>query len=182
MLLLLNLSRNAIGAAMWPDASSERVSNSLSVQHNALRKVLEPWGVPTYLKVGRLVCTEADVWSLEEALQREDAARVEALYRQPLAPEFDLEPVRDARERLHEQVVRLLTQSARGAPEETAERYLQRVMALDPLNEAALHELLSRLVARGRRVEAATRFRQFEARLHDELGLAPLESTRQLIA
>jgi DNA-binding SARP family transcriptional activator len=87
--------------------------------------------------------------------------------------------VSEARDCLQEKVARLLTEASREAPK--AEKYLRRVVELDPLGETALQHLLCLLVRRGRKVEATRYYRRFAERLKEEMGLEPLLETRQVV-
>ncbi|AEB12200.1 BTAD domain-containing putative transcriptional regulator [Marinithermus hydrothermalis] len=181
-LLTLRQSREAIGAALWPEADAEKVRNNLHVQLNLLRKTLEPWGVPTFLTPEGLARTRCDLWDLERALEARDAEAVLGLYRGPLAPEVDLPLVNEARAHLVEQVNAALFAASSAAPPLRAEAMLLRVLELDPLHEEALKRLLWLLVRRGRKREAWRRYRAFAERLWTELGVEPSPETRNLLA
>ncbi|WP_448567468.1 transcriptional regulator, partial [Thermus sp.] len=49
-LLLLGLPREEAAFLLWPEMPEEAALNNLSVWLSRLRRTLEPWGVPTYLK------------------------------------------------------------------------------------------------------------------------------------
>jgi DNA-binding SARP family transcriptional activator len=181
VLLALGRGREAIGEALWPGTDPDKARNNLYVQLNLLRKALEPWGVPTYVAEGGLIRTRADLWELEEALERGDPERVWQLYRGPLAPGADIAAVDEARENLHKQVVELLTRGAQAEGGQRAQGYLERVLELEPLHEEAMQHLLCLLVTRGRHREAERRYRRFAERLKGELDLEPLPRTRRII-
>jgi DNA-binding SARP family transcriptional activator len=62
-----------------------------------------------------------------------------------------------------------------------AEDWCEFLLARDPLDEAALQELLKVWRHLNRRVEAARRYREFERRLREDLGVAPDPETTSLL-
>ena len=187
-LLLLHFERDAVGAALWPEASAPKVRNNLNVQLASLRKVLEPWGGPVYLLETGLARTHADLWALFTALNTQantqDGAQAETvlhLYQEPFAPGVDVTLVESARESLRERVLRFLYEAAQGAAPGRAAPLLERVLELDPLHEGALQALLRLLLKRGRRKEAGRRYGAFAERLREETALEPLPETRRIL-
>jgi DNA-binding SARP family transcriptional activator len=180
-LLLLGFSREAIGEALWAEADTKKVRNNLNVQLNLLRKVIEPWGVSTYLTEDGLQHTQADIWQLQAAIRRRDASVVLALYHPNLAPGIDVPGLSDFAETLKHEVTQLLYDTAQHSKDEAALPCLERILELDPIFEEALQELLRRLLRRGRRREAQRRLRQFTKTLHDEMGLEPLAETQAIL-
>lgn len=178
-LMALRLDRSRIGAVLWPDVSRRSVLNNLHVQLNQLRKALEPWGVKTYLHEEGLQNARVDLWELRSALTAGDAERVLELYREPFAPGVDLEPVEELRYTLRREVATLLLESAGRRADPLP--FLERVLELEPLEEAAWQRLLAELVRRGRRGEALERYRRFAARLEAELEVAPLPETSGIV-
>jgi DNA-binding SARP family transcriptional activator len=181
-LLLFGFSREAIGEALWAEADAKKVRNNLNVQLNLLRKVIEPWGVSLYLAEDGLKHTQADIWQLQAALRRRDAAEVLARYHPQLAPGVDVPALSDIAESLRREVTQLLYDAAQHSQDELALPYLERALELDPIFEEALQELLRQLLRRGRRREAQRRLRQFSKTLQDELGLEPLAETQAILA
>ena len=178
VLLTLGKTRDEVAEAMWPEVETKKQRNNLNVQLNALRKVIEPWGVTTYLFEQGLKRVTSDYGELSAALKTEDAGTVYALYREPFAPGLELFPIEDERSRLREEVVMLLFAASEGAD---ATAYLERVLELEPLHEEALQSLLKQLVKRGRRRDARGRFDRFALRLREELGLEPLAETKSVL-
>lgn len=177
--LALRKTRDEIGESLWPEVSLDKMRNNLDVQLNLLRKLLEPWGLTTYLtKEGLARCT-VDLWSLESALGQNDADTVLKLYK-PLAPGVDVPLVDESREHLKERVISTLFGAAQKSPESVP--YLEKLLELDPLHEEALQLLLEKLVARGRKREAVKRYQTFAAKLKIEMGLEPLEETQKRLA
>ena len=180
VLLTLGKGRDEVAEAMWPEVEAKRQRNNLNVQLNTLRKVIEPWGVGTYLFEEGLRRVTSDYAELDTALAAGDANAAHALYREPFAPGIDLAPVEEERERLREEVVTLLFEASEGAPSMEAGAYLDRVLEFEPLHEKALQSLLKQLLKRGRRREARGRFNKFKERLSEEMGLEPLAETRNI--
>ena len=166
---------------MWPEVDIKKQRNNFNVQLTTLRKLIEPWGLTTYLDEHGLQNVRSDYQELNAALEVADADTVLSLFQEPFAPGVDLSPVEDERERLREDVVALLFEASSGAPSTKATAYLERVLELDPLHEEALQLLLAKLIARGRKREAIKRYQSFETKLKMEMGLKPLEETRTLL-
>lgn len=185
-LLALRVSREEVAEAMWPETDDKKQRNNLGVQLNSLRKLLEPWGVATYLNEAGLMHFDADVSELLSAIESTDAESVIKLYRGPLAPGVEVPAVVDERNELHERVIDLLYSAAlKRAPtpsgQEAAMRYLKRVLELEPLHEEALQALLARLVKLGRYREAQRHYARFRGLLLDEVGLEPHPATSALL-
>lgn len=178
-LLVMRLSREEVGEAVWPETDAKKQRNNLGVQLAGLRKAIEPWGVPTYLGDGGLTRVSSDYRDLLAALRAGDASTVLSLYRGPLAPGIELRPVQEERVRLDEAVIATLYEAADDSPQ--AERLLLRVLELEPLHEEALQRLLATLIRRGRRREAAERYRRFADQLRADLDLEPMPETRALV-
>lgn len=179
-LLVLELDREAIGTAMWPETDRQKVRNNLNVQFNFLRRVLEPWGIPVFLSDKGLQHVQTDVATLHHALESGDTATILATYREPVAPGIDAMPIADFRVTLRQRVTDYLFDAA-ATDSDFAEPCLERILELDPLSEDALQQLLRRLVAQGRPRAAWRHYRAFARRLQDELDLDPLEETRTII-
>jgi DNA-binding SARP family transcriptional activator len=178
-LLALGHDRDAVAEALWPEAERRKQQNNLHVQTTLLRRALEPWGVSTYLDAGGLVRADVDVDRLRAAVAAGDAAACAALYREPLAPGLDLPLLDEARDELRAQVVAVWKGAVAGAAssDTAAIALLERVLAVDPLDEGALADLLRRLVRAGRRHEAKRRYDAFADLVERELGLTPLATT-----
>jgi Bacterial transcriptional activator domain len=179
VLLALRKTRDEIGESLWPEVSIDKIRNNLDVQLNFLRKLLEPWGLTTYLTKEGLTRCSVDLWKLESALGQGAADTVIKLYK-PLAPGVDVPLVDEARGELKEGVVETLFEAARTIRESVP--YLEKLLELDPLHEEALQLLLKKLISRGRKREAVKRYQSFATKLKIEMGLEPLEKTQQLVS
>lgn len=177
-LLALGYDRTAVGLALWPDADKRKVRNNIQVQLTLLRHELEPWDVKTYLGDAGLERTVGDVFTLRDALAKGDVDQAARLYREPLAAGLDLALLDDERAQLREDMLQLLKRTARAEADPTrAVSLLDHVLRLDPLDEEAVADQVTALVAVGRRREAQKRYRVFEERLESELGMTPRPAT-----
>ena len=181
LLFMLGLTRDAAGEAMWPEADTEKRRNNLGVQLSLLRRELEPSGLRTYVFEDGLQRVTSDYADLKRALAAGDAEAVLELYQEPFAPGHLLEPVVEERRNLRGEVVRLLYRAAAHGSVPDPALFLIRVLQIDPLHEEALQKLLAALLAQGRRQEAFRRYKEFQRRLQDEMGLEPLAETAALL-
>lgn len=181
VLLALGETRDAIGAAMWPEAEASKVRNNLNVLMNALRKALQPWGLPTYLGESGLQRVTSDLERVDAALRANEWDDVARYYGGPLGAGVDLELVRREADALETRVLEGLRAAAADADGERAIVLLDRLLELDPLHEEALHDLVVLLLRTGRRREARRRYRALADRLRSDLGIEPAEATRRLV-
>ena len=163
-LLLLGLDRDALMEAIWPGVDRERAKNNLYVQLNHLRKLLEPWGVPTYLEEGGLVRVESDLKKLEAALEAGDAPAAARLYRAPVFPGVDNPRLDAYKEELRERVRRLFLNSGE-------EQGLFALFMEDPADLEVARALYQALRARGQLEEARRVERRFKEAFEAELEL-----------
>ncbi len=180
-LFTLGLNRDEVAEAMWPEADIKKQRNNFNVQLTALRKLIEPWGLPTYLFDQGFQNVVSDYQELNEALKLSDADKVFLIYQEPLAPGIDLGAVEEERERLHEEVVALLFEASSATTPSQATAFLERVLQLEPLHEESLQTLLQLLVRRGRKREARGRYLAFKEQLAKDMGLEPLDETQRIL-
>ncbi len=180
-LFLLGLSREEVAEAIWPESDRAKQRNNMGVQISLMRRVVEPWGTPTFVFEDGFRRVASDHARVIAALDAGDAERAFADYRDPFAPGMDQGAIDDHRTWLREEVVELLKSAAEDAERDAAERYLTRVLELSPLDEEALRSLLQHLVAGGRASEARRHYRAFAKRLRDEMGLEPADETRDVV-
>jgi tetratricopeptide (TPR) repeat protein len=178
IMLALGLSREQIAETLWPDADGEKSRNNLHVNLNIMRKVLEPWGIPTYILESGLARTHVDLNDLEVAVTRQDIPVIRSLYAE-LAPAIDLPPLEEAREQWHERILETLLEHTRNNADNEAT--LELILELDPLHEEACSLLLTHLIRTGRRITAQRRYRDFSRRLQDTLGLEPAPELQHLV-
>ncbi len=158
-LLLLGLDRDAILEAVWPGLDRERARNNLYVQQNHLRRLLEPWGVPTYLTEAGLTRVEADLFDLEKALEKGDARAALSLYREPVFAGVDNPQVDAYRETLKARLLAVLRAALKQHPDDEA--LLEGLFWLEPWDPAAAAPWIRRLVESGRRERALSAYRRF---------------------
>jgi DNA-binding SARP family transcriptional activator/pimeloyl-ACP methyl ester carboxylesterase len=189
--------RESLAAVFWGDRPDEHARASLRHALYELRKALAP--VPTVLRTcGDIVTVDGANIDLDVAVftrllgegTSEALARAMTLYRGDLLAglSVDEEPwetwLREERERLREQAVeglaRLLTHQRKTGQLDAAVVAAQRLLALDPLQEA-VHRTLMRLHAQlGRRGVAFRQYQQCVNTLRRELGVEPEAETRLL--
>ena len=187
-------TKEKVGVAFWPDASTEQVKNSFHVTLHRLRKLLG--GSETVVADGaRYVVAIPHVAdsvrfesAMTAALQRNDAAALEAalaLYDGDFlqgedAGEWCL-PIRARLRQLHLRGLFALGQAheSRGRFIDAAETY-SRVIARDPFHEPAARQLMICRARLGARSESLLVYRELEQRLRDDLQAAPEPETATL--
>jgi DNA-binding SARP family transcriptional activator len=192
-------TKEQVGLALWPDASTAQLRNSFHVTTYRLRKALgaADWIVLTGERytVNRALLQDFDVslFEREVATARRDlASGVEgadasletalARYRGDL---LDGEPVGDwveaHRARLQRVYVDALMDLGAvheaGQRDERAADVYHRVMRRDPLHEQAAMALMRALARLGDQSQAARVFQRFHERLRRDLQVAPSRET-----
>src|SRR5690606_17445266 len=132
-----------VSAALWPEAGGSKARNNLNVQLNQLRRVIEPWGVKTYLHEDGLRRCESDIAHLRAALAAGDGESVARLYTGAFAPGSEVEGIVEARTVLERQVADVLVDASVTAHPARGAALLRRVLEFDRLNEEALQRLLT---------------------------------------
>lgn len=197
-------SKEQVGLALWPDASTSQLRNSFHVTMYRLRKALggADWiqlHGDRYVVNPSLIAEfdvpefERGVVSLRAALAaREDGAanaleQLVARYRGDLLDgevigEWHL-PVRARLQRLCvDALMDLGAYHDSGRRDERAADAYQRVLSRDPLHETAARALMQVLLRTGEREKALRVAQRFTQRLQRELGVAPDAETAELIA
>jgi len=188
-------SRDKLAALLWSEKSDRHARGSLRHALVALRRALGP---PFLAIEGHTVAlnpagVEVDVASFERWVAEgtpQALERAAELYRGDLLLGFALnEPLFEEwlvaeRERLREMALealaRLLAEQTKATSTERAIQTAVRLLALDPLQEAA-HRTLMRLYARqGRRGAALKQYQTCVSVLQRELGTEPEVETRAL--
>jgi DNA-binding SARP family transcriptional activator len=191
-------SREKLAGLLWGDSADTQARSSLRQVIATLRRAHDSAGIPLLAVDGEWVslprnAVDTDVAAFEEALAAgtpEALDRAAALYRGELfeglslnAEGFD-EWVRIERQRyrglaLGAMAQRLDRALADGAVEAALQTGL-RLLALDPLQEAA-HRALMQLYARqGRHTVALKQYQICRSMLEQELGVAPEPETERL--
>jgi DNA-binding SARP family transcriptional activator len=184
MLLTLRLNRERIAETLWPDADTDKSRNNLHVNLNALRKVVEPWGVPTYILESGLARASVDLWDLDRALAVNDMIAVQRLYKD-LAPGFDFDLIENTRTNLRERTLEAMlehTTKIASTDPQAAETALEWLLDHEPGHETAFGKLLELLVRSGRRLSAERRYRQFAEQLRNDVGLEPGPEISRILA
>ena len=191
----VGVSRDAACALLWPDSDEERARNSLKQAVFALRRELAAEvlaTVATTLQVDRSQIA-VDVLDFAEALDRDDLATAEALYRGPffehgtIAGLDTLERwVAGERERMTRAAAQLFEGlAARHAAADDPEAVViawRRRAALDPLSTRATAGLMCALRDAGDRTAALEQFRVHAMLVRDQLESEPDASLSELAA
>ena len=172
--------RAELAALLWPDVTQTLASTNL-------RKIIfrardTGWGARLESEGTALRVTAAhDVALFHEHVREGDLARALALGRGELLAGFDddaNEPwtgwLRGQRERWRAAWrAAALERMAQAVEPAEGEDLARALLQADPLDEAAMHALLSHLAAQGQSARARDAYREFAQRMQHELGLAP---------
>src|SRR4029453_13805858 len=193
-------TREHLATLMWGEAARPNARHSLRSSLYHIRQALRA-GVAE-----RALVEDGDLLRLEVDSDPSDVARFRrllddgceralaeaaALYRGPLPQGFSLadapafeEWARYAEAELGQAYLGALDRLANWAEQrqdwETAVGCIQRIVQVDPLDEAAQARLIRLFGRRGAGGLALRQYHQLEVGLRHELGLAPSEETRQL--
>lgn len=187
-------TKEEVGVAFWPEATTEQVKNSFHVTLHRLRKLLGGAetivadgaryrvAIPHAVQSRRFECEVTAAMRTPNAAQLESAL---ALYQGDFlqgedAGEWCL-PIRVRLRQLHVRGLVALAQAyeARGRYTDAAETYT-RVLARDPFHEAAARQLMICRARLGARSESLLVYRELEQRLRDDLQAAPEPETATL--
>ncbi len=204
LLLLLcrptGVTRDEVGLAFWPDASSLKVKNSFHVMLHRLRRALgrDDWVASDRdrYRVASTVVVDFDAHRFQHGAQA-----LLGTAQQGVAPNLDtvdhllglydgeflqgssagdwhLE-VRERLRRLHGELIRTRAQllEAEGRMAEAADTW-RTLLGRDHLDDAACRALMLCEASRGRRIEALRVYEAFARLLDEELGAAPEVETR----
>jgi DNA-binding SARP family transcriptional activator len=191
-------SREKLTALLWGDRAEAQARQSFRQALAALRRAWGEGEPAVLLTRDEAVALNpdivtVDVTEFEAALGTggvEALGRASALYRGDLLeglgvnePAFEEWRVVE-RERLHELALeglaRLLGEQSRADALEPAVQTAQRMLALDPLQEAVHRTLMRLLVRQGRRAAALQQYQVCVGWLQRELGAEPEQDTRAL--
>src|SRR4051794_5331367 len=191
--------RDRLAGLFWGDSGEAQARASLRQALAVLRRRLGPHEGLIQAPEGETVALArdglaTDVAEFERCLAaggRGALERAAALYdgdlldgfqapRQPLLEEWLVAERQRLRERALAAMMALLPETVAADPPEAGVRLALRILALDPLQEAA-HRALMRLYARqGRRGAALARYQTLRETLARELGVTPEEETQHL--
>lgn len=195
--LLLNrhvaIPRDSLAAVFWPDVSESEARANLRRHLHELRRVLppapanQPWLVSDtftvqwneaadyWLDVAEFERLCADNDHLDEAVN---------LYTGDLLPSVYEDWIFVQRERLRDlffsALGRLVQQCRHRRDFPQAIAYAQQILNHDPVREDVVRELMVLRYEQGDRAGAFQEYRQFERRLQEELGVAPMPETISL--
>ena len=200
-------SRNQVHEALWPDLREEATKLQLERAAAALRQVVQPprkrkgqgelmhWdGEWLQLADQTQVWVDADAFEalLSQGRASTDPAQTEQLLEETLLlyggdylPEEGAIPrIQARRESLQRNWIGLLLElavlrSARESPASAIDT-LDRLLAVDPANEAAVQRLVTLLAQSGRRAEALRVYQRCGDALWREFGIRPSEELQAL--
>ena len=184
------LPRARLAAILWETGDSEQARTSLRQAIAQIRRAAgDGWlrAEDDALRLGPDVSTDLDAFRI--ALERNDTAEVVQLYRGPFldgldgaAPDLDQSIVAE-RARLAGLAARAFAAELdRIGDAPAAEHVANRLLGLDPFNEAAHRRLMRIDAARGLRGAARARYEALELALRRELDVRPEEETQSLYA
>jgi DNA-binding SARP family transcriptional activator len=204
------LGREQVMYALWRELDQEVAAHRLDRAVHSLRQVFEPGRVkpaPSRLLLTEhsqlaladqsLLWVDADAFesciARGRAAQAQDPGLAEqlfeeaaALYNGDFLPEEDdkIEWVESRRDSLRRAWIGLLLELAdlriAREAEPAAIEILERLLAADPANEAAVQRLMTLLARIGRRSEAIQVYQRFTTMLKQEYKIAPLAQTRAI--
>jgi DNA-binding SARP family transcriptional activator len=196
-------TKEQVGLAFWPEASTAQLRNSFHVTLHRLRKALRnpDWITLTNdrYRVDPAVIAEFDVAEFERevvvaqrALKRREEGATVALERAVARFRGDFldgEPAGDWHLEHRDRLQRLFVDSLMELGERHAEEgrnakaadAYRRVLARDDLNEDATRALMRCYAKAGERAQALRLYQRFAERLRKELDAEPEEETQELL-
>jgi DNA-binding SARP family transcriptional activator len=194
------MTRDQLGAALWPDLSPQRLGNALHTAMRGLRRALGDPGWVVYsdgrYRFNTARDHECDIETFEQALATARSAhpavaalphlqRAAAAYRGDflagMAAGEWAQARRDELARSFESVLlaigRLHAAAGRYQPAAAAFR---RAVAHDPLNETAHRELMNCWVRLGETARAVRHYRDLAELLQEQVGVSPAAETTAL--
>ena len=187
-------TKEEVGVAFWPDATTEQVKNSFHVTLHRLRKLLGGAdavvadGARYAIGIPHIADSRRFETEMTAALRKSDVSGLEsalALYHGDFlqgedAGEWCL-PIRGRLRQLHLRGLFALGQAyeARGRYTDAAETYT-RVVARDPFHESAARQLMICRARLGERSASLHVYRELEQRLREDLQAVPEPETATL--
>jgi predicted ATPase/DNA-binding SARP family transcriptional activator len=186
------VERDWLAGLLWPEGSTSQGLAMLRRDLTDLRRALGAEGGRLRSPTQHSLCLElagasVDVAAFDALMARGDPPSLEqaaALYRGPLLEGWTEEWVfqeRQSREQAYLRALERLAAAAmaRGDPG-TAECYLRRAVAVDPLQETAQRARMQALAAGGNYAAAMLAYRELRLLLHRELNAEPDAATTVL--
>ena len=185
--------RDRLLGVFWPESPQDRARHTLSQTLYELRQDLgETWADCAGTTVRTTEALHVDAREFERLVERgreEEALDLYAghfldgvhLVRTHAFQEW-VERQRARLSRRHRAVADAFIRTNRAEGRlEVALKAAWKWAGLDPLDDGAQHHLIQLLGETGSRTEALTHFRRYEALLDAELGLEPLDETREMV-
>jgi DNA-binding SARP family transcriptional activator len=181
------LHREQLMDVLWPDLAPAAAAANLRKAVYFARQALAPEHLALRSEMLRLEAAHlwVDVDAFELAAGAGDLRAAVELYGGDLLPEDRFEPwTEERRDQLHARFARRLLDHAReleaAGDLDGATAALERLAAADPLSEEAVMAVIRAHALAGQRHLALRWYRQFEARLDEELGVEPGAEARRL--
>jgi two-component SAPR family response regulator/Tfp pilus assembly protein PilF len=183
-------TRREICLALWPDDDPDAVARTFRVTLHRLRNAIAPVAIELrgdrhqIVSPHSLWCDAIEFRGIVRAARglQDIERRIEllrqavALYRGPLAKEFDSDWAEQARNSFEDDYVRCLAElaqySATHGDQAAAIGFCESILALDPLNDAAAVQLMLSHAALGQSAAVGDTFHRYRRRIHAE-GLEP---------
>jgi len=191
-------SRDKLASLLWSDRGDPQARDSLKHALTSLRQCLQSVDSPAIIADRQSVrldpaAVSTDVAAFERLLSAgtpESIAQAIALYRGDLLDDIS---IRDAafedwllverqrlRRLLEEALATLVARAMAAGERERAEAAAQRLLALDPLREAAARALMQLHAGRGEAAQGLKLYETLRERLQRELGVTPEPETTRL--
>ncbi|MGH2941173.1 MAG: ATP-binding protein [Solirubrobacteraceae bacterium] len=185
-------SREALAARLWPGALDERARASLRTALARLRAALGPNAGRFLEATGErvMLAGRAGVWTdlgeFERLLGEGQLHAAVELSRGGLLTGLEDEWVYEHRDKLQQRLSEAFGRAAGeaegGGDLQTALLWTRRQVALDPLAEGPVRELIRRLACAGDRAAALVAYNNLSQRLREQLGMVPSSVTREFAA
>ena len=181
-------SRSRLAARFWPDVLDASARASLRVALSELRAALGPAAMCLVGDRNHAGIAAERVWvdalAFEQLADDGELEAAVALCRGEVLPDLDDDWVLEARDEhaaaLVDVLARLASQREADGDLTGAISLTRRMVAVDPLAEAATRELMRRLAAVGERGSAIEAYRRLAQRLESQLRIVPGAATRAL--
>ncbi|MGB8965083.1 MAG: BTAD domain-containing putative transcriptional regulator [Candidatus Cybelea sp.] len=182
------MTREELAYTVWPDLSEPEARATLRRQLYNIDHALANGGESVLSRNSKLVSLAenldvfVDVLEFMRLCERREAFEEAArLYRGDFAPHIDHEWTVAFRDRLRQQMCRVLDQLIAQCrmchDERRSQDYIERLLSVDPWREDAVRELMMQRYRRGDRAGALRYYRSFAQNLRLELDIEPMPET-----